>query len=294
MNKANLPVYYRNHVKAWMTEQIFREWLKRLDSEFRSQNRHILLLLDNFSGHKENKNSAPFKLTNIEMHFYPPNCTSVLQPMDQGIIQNVKTIYRRHLIQERLEAIETNSAIPVVNVYSAITKINKAWKSVTTETIANCFRKGGIHKRTSDIMLQDTTEETTQQFQSLWQQLNDKEGTFNFNMDAYMNIDNDLICHGTLTDEEVIQTIQPNQVEENDYKEPSQEPEIVLITKVQAANHLKELRQYIMAQSNETSTALSKIDDLEGALFFQHNTSFFKHQFIILFPYSFSIIQYIL
>ena len=126
VNKANHPVYYRHNVKAWITEQIFRERLQRLDSEFRSQNRRILLLLDNFSGHKENKNNAPFKLTNIELLFYPPNCTSILQPMVQGIIQNFKTTYRRHLIQERHEAIENDSTIPAIDVYSAIIKINKA------------------------------------------------------------------------------------------------------------------------------------------------------------------------
>ena len=93
-------------------------------------------------------------------------------------------------------------------------------------------------------------------------------------MDAYMNIDNDLICHGTLTDEVVIQTIQLNQAEDNDHEVQSQGSENVVITQVQAANNLKELRQFFMAQSNETSTALSKIDDLEGAL--SSNTIFFQ------------------
>ena len=280
VNKANLPVYYRHNVKAWMTEQIFREWLQRLDSEFRSQNRRILLLLDNFSGHKENKNNAPFKLTNIELHFYPPNCTSILQPMNQGIIQNFKTTYRRHLIQERLEAIENNSTIPVIDVYSAIIKINKAWKSVTKETIANCFSKGGIKKQSicSYAEFQDNTIESIKQFQASWQQLNNKEGTFNFNMDAYMNIDSDLNCHGVLSDEELIRTIQSTQEEDDDQDELNQEtPEIVIITKNQAALHLKELRQFFMSQNNDTSSALTKIDDLEGLVFsntnFVHNPS---------------------
>ena len=59
---------------------------------------------------------------------------------------------------------------------------------------------------------------------------------------------------------DIMQKLIENQVKETDHKEQSQEPEIVVITKKKALNHLKELRQYFMAQSNDTSTTLSKID----------------------------------
>ena len=125
---------------------------------------------------------------------------------------------------------------------------------------------------------QDNTIESIKQFQASWQQLNNKEGTFNFNMDAYMNIDSDLNCHGVLSDEELIRTIQSTQEEDDDQDELNQEtPEIVIITKNQAALHLKELRQFFMSQNNDTSSALTKIDDLEGLVFsntnFVHNPS---------------------
>ena len=52
-----------------------------------------------------------------------------------------------------------------------------------------------IKKNKALIELQDDITDIIRQFQSSWQELNDKEQTFNFNMDAYLNIDNDLECH---------------------------------------------------------------------------------------------------
>ncbi|CAG8749290.1 37413_t:CDS:2, partial [Gigaspora margarita] len=47
INYSNLPVTYHSNPKAWMRNDIFAEWLKDLDNQFRLQNQKILLLLDN-------------------------------------------------------------------------------------------------------------------------------------------------------------------------------------------------------------------------------------------------------
>lgn len=59
----------------------------------RIQGRRILLFLDNSSTHPH---LAP---SNIKLLFLPPNTTSKLQPMDAGIIQNVKLVYRKLLLR---------------------------------------------------------------------------------------------------------------------------------------------------------------------------------------------------
>ena len=38
-------------------------------------------------------------LTNVKAHFLPPNCTSVIQPLDQGIIHAFKYIYRKLIVK---------------------------------------------------------------------------------------------------------------------------------------------------------------------------------------------------
>jgi len=73
------------------------------------EKRKILLFVDNFSGHSPYKNEVPYVLTNIQLHYFPANCTSVIQPMDQGIINAFKIRYRTHVVKRRIEQIEYGS-----------------------------------------------------------------------------------------------------------------------------------------------------------------------------------------
>ena len=49
----------------------------------------ILLLLDNVSTHRLDDNE---QLSNVKLHFLPPNTTAHLQPLDQGIIYSFKVV----------------------------------------------------------------------------------------------------------------------------------------------------------------------------------------------------------
>jgi len=65
------------------------------------ENRHIILLIDNTKCHlSDNINN----LSNVKVHFLPPNTTSHLQPLDQGIIYSLKAKYRKLLCQNRIQA----------------------------------------------------------------------------------------------------------------------------------------------------------------------------------------------
>ena len=90
---GKLPVTYRWNTKAWLTGVIFMEWISEWDRELREAGRRILLLVDNCSAHP-----ALDTLTNIYLEFLPPNTTSMIQPMDQGVIRNLKVNYRKQLI----------------------------------------------------------------------------------------------------------------------------------------------------------------------------------------------------
>ena len=79
-NVKQLPCKYRAQEKSWMTGVLFEERVKKLDSSFRAESRKVALLIGNFPTHTEIKN-----LTNINLIFLPPNTTSVLQPVDQGV-----------------------------------------------------------------------------------------------------------------------------------------------------------------------------------------------------------------
>ncbi|GES77824.1 tigger transposable element-derived protein 6-like [Rhizophagus clarus] len=80
-------------------------------------NKKILLLVDNASVHSV---SSPELLTNITIHYLPPNTTAHLQPADAGIINSFKAQYRKRLIKNRIEAyddeVELNIPVPKLKI----------------------------------------------------------------------------------------------------------------------------------------------------------------------------------
>ena len=70
-----------------MQVSVWHDYLDRLNQLMRQQNRNILLLADNAPTHLIDET---IQLSNIKVHFLPPNTTSHLQPLDAGIINSFK------------------------------------------------------------------------------------------------------------------------------------------------------------------------------------------------------------
>lgn len=65
--------------------------------------RKIILFIDNCPAHLKDIQQ---KLKSIKLAFYPPNMTSKLQLLEQGIIQNVKCHYRRRILGKCIKQME--------------------------------------------------------------------------------------------------------------------------------------------------------------------------------------------
>ncbi|GFU62367.1 tigger transposable element-derived protein 6 [Trichonephila clavipes] len=135
----SFPIKYRSNKKAWMTTELFNEWLVSLNSDMKREKRHILLFLDNCTVH----NNAP-PLSNVKLQFFPPNSTSKLQPLDQGIIHNFTTFYRREVVKSVLDNLENQQHVTTISILTALIMIDKAWRAVTPLTIHNCFKKSAF------------------------------------------------------------------------------------------------------------------------------------------------------
>ncbi|XP_066268105.1 tigger transposable element-derived protein 4-like [Branchiostoma lanceolatum] len=151
VNVRSLPVTYRNNKTAWMTSDLFLEWLQTLDRKMGQQNRRILLFADNAPSHPD------IELVNVELKFFPPNTTSKLQPMDQGIIQTVKLKYRKRQLRRILQELESDrvSTGPQIakrlTLLEAIQWVKQAWDETTPETIQKCFGKAGFLEQSADV-----------------------------------------------------------------------------------------------------------------------------------------------
>ncbi|GBN55241.1 Tigger transposable element-derived protein 4 [Araneus ventricosus] len=101
----NLPVNYANSYNAWMTSNIFKEFLLKWDKELKDEK--IVILLDNSSAHPAEEE---LHLKNIKLMFLPPNTTSIIQPFDQGIIRSLKFHYRKTIVQQIIKDIDSHNS----------------------------------------------------------------------------------------------------------------------------------------------------------------------------------------
>ena len=103
VDNNSLPVDYFSQAKSWMTGEIMHHILQKVNHRLILEGRSILLLMDNAVFQPEDLST---KFSNINVVFLPLNTTSVLQPLDFGIIQNFKIHYRKLLIQHVITRIE--------------------------------------------------------------------------------------------------------------------------------------------------------------------------------------------
>lgn len=129
----------------------YLNWTKK----FHRQNRTVLLFIDICTAH----NNIPL-LQNVKVLFFPPNMTSVVQPMDQGVIRNLKHFYWGLVVQKILSGIDTEEMVKI-DLLDACRMIQNAWQKVTCDTVANCFRKAGfVHQRDESQPQQDSEDIT--------------------------------------------------------------------------------------------------------------------------------------
>jgi hypothetical protein len=138
-----LGIKWRWNKKAWMTQIVMVDWLRWFDKQMSGRN--VLLLMDNFSAHLAaviELESMPegLGLKNTEVLFLPPNTTSKLQPLDQGIIAAFKARYLRSWIRYMLEQHESGfDPLQTMTVLKAIQFSIRAWDDVSSTTISKCW-----------------------------------------------------------------------------------------------------------------------------------------------------------
>jgi len=85
---------------------------------------------------------------NVELCYFSPNLTSVLQPLDAGTIRNLKVLSRKSEVLSILDNINDSmyalDLVRKLTILDAIKFIDKSWSTVKTETIQKCFSKCGF------------------------------------------------------------------------------------------------------------------------------------------------------
>lgn len=242
-NLKSKPIEYEANRKAWMTSEIFEQWLLRIDKRFARQKRQVLLFMDNCAAH----NRIP-KLKNIRVVFFPPNMTSVVQPMDQGVIKNFKHFYRRLLVEKFLD-----NEKPVINVLEAARLSSAAWDQVTCRTIENCFRKAGFVNKSTEVNSEESNPSA--------EIMENSDPDFEY----FVNIDENLVVCGEETEDDIIAEVVQKKSETSDDEEEleSDEANQPVPTPKQAIQLIEELQRFVEAQPNVDEAIFRSLNKLK-------------------------------
>ena len=136
--------------KGWMDQEMMNLWLtkcytKRPDGFFRA--RKALLVMDSMRAHITPQFKDKLKMFNSTPAIIPGGLTKVLQPLDISVNRSFKAVLRNLWEQWMMDGEHSFTAtgrMRRATFQDVIGWIDKAWASVTTETILSGFRKAGI------------------------------------------------------------------------------------------------------------------------------------------------------
>nr|XP_060485053.1 tigger transposable element-derived protein 7 [Panthera onca] len=157
---STLPVIYKPSKDVWFTRELFSDWFfQNFVPEvrhfqlnvlrFHEEDVRALLLLDSSPVHPSTE-SLTSEDGRIKCLFFPANTSTLIQPMNQGVILSCKRLYRWKQLEESLVIFEESddeqekgekgvSKIKIYNVRSAVFNWAKSWDEVKQITIANAW-----------------------------------------------------------------------------------------------------------------------------------------------------------
>ncbi|GFQ72212.1 tigger transposable element-derived protein 1 [Trichonephila clavata] len=101
----------------------------------------VLLLLDNAPGHPKY-----LQYENVEIVFLPKNTTSILQPLDQGIISTFKALYIKRAFRYILDQLENDRSLSVIDAWKKFTildcvkHVGMAYAEIKKSTLHACWK----------------------------------------------------------------------------------------------------------------------------------------------------------
>ncbi|XP_064089935.1 tigger transposable element-derived protein 1-like [Macrobrachium nipponense] len=174
-NKALLPVYWMSNKMAWITKALTLDWYWFVNyfipqvKLYLTENGlpfKVLLLMDCAGGH-----ATGLHYDGVQVEFLPPSTTSLIQPMDQGVIRAFKALYTRSTMEGLISSIdeddddlslkrcwrEYNIATCLANIQNALKEmkqqiLNASWRKLWPDVVHDYegFTPDEVHHSTVD------------------------------------------------------------------------------------------------------------------------------------------------
>ncbi|XP_011708346.1 PREDICTED: jerky protein homolog-like [Wasmannia auropunctata] len=122
------------------------------------RNEKVLLILDNAACHS-NENELNSVNENFKVLFLPPNVTAVLQPMDQGVIEQTKRIYKKNVLRLLLkENLPQTVFLKLWTILDCCNVIAEAWNNVSFNNLRRAWKNLLPIDNAIDVTLNDNRE----------------------------------------------------------------------------------------------------------------------------------------
>lgn len=254
----NMPVDWTANTKAWMTKDLFNAWLLQFDRQMSKQKRKVLLFLDNCSSHMK-----PPQLEAVELAYFPPNATSVLQPIDQGVVHSVKAAYRTRLV-ERLLFDMSSSRESKIDVRFPVEVLASIWQQLKADVIKNCFRKAGFLRNSGTASEEscDVDEPSGPDDEpSVWPRIREAFGAESFS--DFVSFDDCVVDNEELTDEDLRAAIEGRaELSSDNDSEQEGEPPKVKLTSQQVIDRIEEVKDYFQQQQDDCSVQVMQLIEM--------------------------------
>ena len=231
-NKANpdsIPVKYTHQRSSWMDANIFEDYMKNtlfphVKKTLKKHNlpQRAIITIDNATVHRS------FEKDGISTLFLPANTTSVIQPMDQGVIAALKKRYRTQFmkkIADREDGVSVIDEIKKWNLMDTAVNISECWAAMKESTLKNAWNN----------ILPDAPAAIAEE-----PELDEPVNTVGISLDDWEKEDDALITCEELTDQQIVDIVlnkTPQPEEEEVDEEPPQpvtEPDDADLTPAEA------------------------------------------------------------
>lgn len=215
-----------------------------------------VLLIDNATTHPAAESLVK---GDIRVKYLPPNVTALLQPMDQGILECIKRVYRRHMLGQIIDD-EEHGVVDILkafNVKSVLYMVSESWEQVARSSLIKSWKK--LWPNVCDLPENQTESEADktnnevqpQEFLEMFRKVDGCSDVDINDIECWLEEDNDG-GYGLLTDEQIVATCSNKDNIDDTDEENVEQPEV--ISHAEATSHLDELMVYF-EQQNETTPA---------------------------------------
>ncbi|XP_006877752.1 PREDICTED: major centromere autoantigen B [Chrysochloris asiatica] len=136
--QGGLPCDYTANSKGGVTSQVLAKYLKALDARMATESRRVLLL----AGRMAAQSLDTSGLRHVQLAFFP---SGTVQPLERGVIQQVKGHYRQAMLLKAMAALESQDPSRLqLGLIEALHFVAAAWQAVQPSDIATCFRESGF------------------------------------------------------------------------------------------------------------------------------------------------------